>query len=106
MASQALPAGDFLLQASLFVSIPSAGSGTASVQCSWSTAEVNVTNGSPSTIKDVETTMKDDVLTLPIAGVHLDSAAAVALSCNTISSNAVSLNATVVATQVSVLHDS
>jgi hypothetical protein len=55
-------------------------------------------------IKDLDSTMKDDVLRMPTGGVRVGrSGATVTFGCTTSSSVAMTLTATVVATQVSEL---
>jgi hypothetical protein len=63
--------------------------------------------GQPPAIRDAEATLKDDVLREPTVGLRVENeATTLSFWCNTNSNSALTLTATTVAMQVSVLHDS
>jgi hypothetical protein len=103
-----LPPGDYLLEASVHVTIASPEVDLATVNCFWNEGgHGTMLTGTPPTFKDTDSTMKDDVLRLPTGAIRVaDANTTLVFSCTTTSLAAMSLNATVVATQVSVLHDS
>jgi hypothetical protein len=103
-----LPPGDYLLEASVHVAIASPESALATMTCNWNEgAYGSLLTGQPPTLKDIDSTMKDDVLRLPTSAIRVaDGSTTLRFSCDTSATAAMTLNATVVATQVSALHDS
>lgn len=108
LTSMNLPPGDYLLEASVHVLAPAAAGAPANLTCFWAEgAYGTLLTAQPPTIKDTDTTMKDDVVRMPSSAVRVaDGTTSLLFSCSTTSTPAMTLNATVVATQVSVLHDS
>jgi hypothetical protein len=99
-----LPEGDHLLEASVHVLIPAGAAEMASVSCEWDAGDAHLLTPQPPMFRDQDTTMKDDVLRMPTGGVRVGrSGATVTFGCTTSSSVAMTLTATVVATQVSEL---
>jgi hypothetical protein len=99
-----LPEGDHLLEASVHVAILSVAGEVAAVTCEWDAGDAHLLTPQPPMMKDSDSTMKDDVLRMPTGGVRVGrSGATVTFGCTTSSSVAMTLTATVVATQVSEL---
>ena len=88
----------------MLVGVSSPGSNTASVSCIWNVGDGELLTAQPPTLRDAETTMKDDVLRLPTGALSVTGeTSALSLGCSTTSTNPMTLTATVVASQVSAL---